>query len=196
MSADSPPPAGFSRRTLLATLIAAPLGVRVEDALAAAASARPGAPPRALDAAEFADLRALCALILPTDEEPGALEAGVPEFIDTALASFFAARAADFRAGLAGLRAAAAAREPALGPLGGWPVERQHAFMAQIERTPFFAQLRDLAVLGLLASPEYGSNRGGAGWRLIGFADQHAFVPPFGYYDRDYPGFVPDGAER
>jgi hypothetical protein len=32
-----------------------------------------------------------------------------------------------------------------------------------------------------------------AGWKLVGFTDMHAFVPPFGHYDRDYPGFVPQG---
>ena len=26
---------------------------------------------------------------------------------------------------------------------------------------------------------------------MMGFADQHAFTPPFGYYDREYAGFVP-----
>ena len=29
----------------------------------------------------------------------------------------------------------------------------------------------------------------GLGWGLIGFQDQHVFSPPFGHYDRDYPGF-------
>ncbi len=38
--------------------------------------------------------------------------------------------------------------------------------------------------------PSYGSNRDSIGWRLIGFDDAHAFTPPFGYYDRDYPGFL------
>ena len=26
----------------------------------------------------------------------------------------------------------------------------------------------------------------------MGFEDRHVFVPPFGYYDRNYPGFVID----
>ena len=36
----------------------------------------------------------------------------------------------------------------------------------------------------------------GAGWKLIGFEDQHVFEPPFGYYDRDYPGFTPQTEKR
>ena len=50
-----------------------------------------------------------------------------------------------------------------------------------------------MTLIGLFALPQYGGNRNGIGWRLIGFDDQHAFSPPFGYYDRDYPGFkLPD----
>jgi hypothetical protein len=40
--------------------------------------------------------------------------------------------------------------------------------------------------------PTYGGNRDGVGWKLIGFEDRHTFQPPFGYYDRDYPGFAPE----
>ena len=31
---------------------------------------------------------------------------------------------------------------------------------------------------------------------MMGFADQHAFAPPFGYYDAEYHGFVPYPAEK
>jgi hypothetical protein len=43
----------------------------------------------------------------------------------------------------------------------------------------------------MLSSPQYGGNYGGAGWKVMGFVDQHAFAPPFGYYDREYAGFKP-----
>jgi hypothetical protein len=42
----------------------------------------------------------------------------------------------------------------------------------------------------MFSMPAYGGNRNGAGWRLLGFQDMHVFQPPFGYYDRDYQGFV------
>jgi hypothetical protein len=61
--------------------------------------------------------------------------------------------------------------------------------LQQVDRTPFFGSLQQLTVLGALTMPQYGGNRDGLGWQLIGFTDQHAFAPPFGYYDRDYPGF-------
>jgi hypothetical protein len=46
-----------------------------------------------------------------------------------------------------------------------------------------------LTLVGMFALPKYGGNRDGVGWKLLGFQDQHIFEPPFGYYDRDYPGF-------
>jgi hypothetical protein len=50
-------------------------------------------------------------------------------------------------------------------------------------------------MLGMFTMPSYGGNRNGVGWKLIGFQDAHVFYPPFGYYDRDYPGFAvaPEG---
>jgi gluconate 2-dehydrogenase gamma chain len=45
--------------------------------------------------------------------------------------------------------------------------------------------------MGFLADPARGGNRGKVGWKLIGFDDSGAFAPPFGYYDRDYPGWQP-----
>ena len=60
-----------------------------------------------------------------------------------------------------------------------------------LESTPLFTQLHFLTVLGLLADPAWGGNRDQLGWRLIGFENTHAYAPPFGWYDRDYPGFTP-----
>jgi len=42
----------------------------------------------------------------------------------------------------------------------------------------------------MFALPSYGGNRDGIGWTLLGFDDTHAYAPPFGYYDRDYAGFI------
>jgi hypothetical protein len=30
----------------------------------------------------------------------------------------------------------------------------------------------------------------------MGFVDRHSFTPPFGYYDREYTGFVPYTAQE
>jgi hypothetical protein len=42
----------------------------------------------------------------------------------------------------------------------------------------------------MFSMPSYGGNSDGAGGGCMGFEDRHVFEPPFGYYDRDYPGFV------
>jgi len=183
-----------SRRILLQSLLAtgALAGfVSWSGICAAARAARSDAraPKAVLTAAEFGDVDAITAQIVPTDEEPGAREARVPYFIDIALGSFFAARAGEFRAGLADFQARAQTAEPTLGAFSAWPSDQQIAFLKTVEKTPFFLLIRDLTVIGLLTMPEYGGNHDAVGWKLMGFVDQHVFAPPFGYYDRDYPGF-------
>lgn len=165
-----------------------------EVALAAehahAAVADPAAPFTTLTAAQAACVVAIAARIVPTDDAPGATEAGVVYFIDRGLGTFLGADREVFLKGLAGFDAdvAAAHMGEAFAVL---PAETQDAFLKRIETTAFFNQIRLWTLFGLLASPAYGGNRDGVGWKLTGFEDAHAFTPPFGYYDRDYPGFVP-----
>src|SRR5262245_61589182 len=61
---------------------------------------------------EAACVEAISAQIIPTDETPGAREAGVVHFIDAALATFFAHFADGFRAQLAQFREECAVRHP------------------------------------------------------------------------------------
>ena len=58
----------------------------------------------------------------------------------------------------------------------------------------FFADFNARFGFKMFSSPKYGGNYRGSGWQMMGFADQHAFTPPFGYYDREYTGFVPYGS--
>lgn len=183
-----------SRRSMLAAAFGIVVATALVDwpAVVAAATASP-APGTSLSEAEAADVEAITAQIVPTDDTPGAREAGVVHFIDRALATFFAAQAAAFLAGLGDFRAHCASAHPGRGAFATWSNADQSAYLATVDKTPFFATVRDLTVIGLLCRPEYGGNRDGIGWRMIGFVDEHAFQPPFGYYDRDYPGFVADG---
>jgi len=144
-----------------------------------------------LSGAQAADVDALAGQIVPSGATPGAREAGAVYFIDRALATFFASWASEFYAGLTQAQQRFHALHPSLASFAAARSDAQLAFMQSLEWTPFFENLRTLTVLGLLASPKYGGNRGGAGWKMIGFEDQHVFEPPFGDYDRDYPGFVP-----
>jgi len=138
---------------------------------------------------EAADVEAICAQIIPTDETPGAREAGAVFFIDRALATFFAHRASGFRAQLARFRADCASRYPQPGKFAALGSEQQIEFLRAMELTPFFGSVHTLTVLGMFTAPQHGGNRDLVGWKLMGFQDQHIFQPPFGYYDRDYPGF-------
>jgi gluconate 2-dehydrogenase gamma chain len=141
-------------------------------------------------AAEAADVEAIAAQIVPTDSTPGAREAGAVYFIDRALATFFSQLAGDYRTQLAAFQAGFRERHPGAGPFASSPSEQQIEYLREIERTPFFNTTRVLTLLGMFSLPAYGGNRDGIGWKLIGFEDRHVFQPPFGYYDRDYPGFV------
>jgi gluconate 2-dehydrogenase gamma chain len=142
-----------------------------------------------LSATEAADVDAMAAQILPSGKTPGARDAHAVHFIDHALATFFADRAPAFRAGLESIGHAFRARYPATASFAQASESEQHAFLTSIELSPFFESVRTLTILGTLSASQYGGNFEGAGWKLMGFEDQHVFTPPFGYYDRDYPGF-------
>lgn len=142
-----------------------------------------------LKADEALDVDALCACIVPGGATPGAHEARVVVFIDRAMGGFFANRGSDFRQGLSAVRSRFAADHA--GIFAQADTDRQIAFMRTIDSSPFFADLRFLTIFGLLSSQKYGGNYRGAGWKILGFTDEHIFSPPFGYYDRDYPGFKP-----
>ena len=145
-----------------------------------------------LSAAEAADIEAVASQIIPSDDTPGAREAGVVYFIDRSLASFFSRLAGDYRAQLAEFQAAFRERHPSAGSFASLPSERQVEYLKEVDQTPFFTTTRLLTLLGMLSLPVYGGNRNGVGWKLLGFEDAHSFAAPFGYYDRGYPGFVID----
>jgi gluconate 2-dehydrogenase gamma chain len=183
-----------SRRAVLASGVGLAVALALcdaEEVRAAIAAAADGADSeyRYFTAAEAELVDALTAQIVPTDATPGAREAGVVRFIDRALASFFAPLAADLRAGLMDFERHCAAAHPERDRYPRWPADQQTAWLYTVDRTPLFIRLQELTVLGLLTRPDYGGNRDGIGWQLIGFSDQHGYAPPFGHYDRDYPGF-------
>jgi hypothetical protein len=143
------------------------------------------------DAADAADVEAISAQIVPSGATPGAREAHAVYFIDRALATFFSGWSQDFRAGLAEFQSAYRASNPASASFAKAGPDTQVAYLKTVDRTPFFEAMRTLTLLGMFSSPQYGGNYRGSGWQMMGFADQHAFTPPFGYYDREYTGFVP-----
>jgi gluconate 2-dehydrogenase gamma chain len=197
--------ANLSRRSLLqaiaATLATAatPFGwAEIAQAMDDAPAATPlGADAKIsfLSAAEAADVEAVACQIIPTDDTPGAREAGVVYFIDRALATSLSQLAGDYRAQLAAFQAAFREQHPAAVSFAALPSEQQVEYLKGADETPFFNTTRLLTLLGMFALPVYGGNRDGVGWKLLGFEDRHVFHAPFGYYDRDYPGFVIDSGK-
>lgn len=131
------------------------------------------------------ELAAIAARIIPTDETPGATEAGVVYFMDNVLGDNRDEELAIVRAGIRELQTAGALQfnSPYFYLLDA---AQQDQLLGAIEQTEFFQALRFLTVAGMFALPEYGGNRDKIGYQLIGFEDRHAWVPPFGYYDADY----------
>ena len=138
-----------------------------------------------LSQTEAREIEALASQIIPSDDSPGAREAGVIYFIDRALASFDADKRARYTEGLK--RAQGARRElfPDSESIAALESAQQIRLLEAIEKTEFFDLLRTHTVLGFFGNPSYGGNRDLVGWKLIGFEDRFQFEPPFGYYDAE-----------
>jgi gluconate 2-dehydrogenase gamma chain len=153
---------------------------------------------------EAAEVEAITAQIIPTDDTPGAREAGVVYFIDRGLATFAADDQKTYREGLPDLQARVKEIFPSALKFSVLTSEQQdevlHSFdeggpttrgalRARPGAQNFFETLRQHTISGFLIDPDYGGNRDGVGWKLIGREREHTFQAPFGYYDKDYPGW-------
>ena len=148
-----------------------------------AASARDaGAAFETLAPDEAADLAAIAAQIFPTDALPGANEAGVVYFMDSALHTFMAGAREPVLAGLQALNAKAAAVQPGA-RFAQLPAQEQTRLLKANEATPFFGTVRFMTIAGMFALPVYGGNKDYAGWKVLGFEHRHFWPPPFGAYD-------------
>lgn len=154
---------------------------------AAAAARDAGAAFAHLSPLEAAGFDAIAARIIPTDATPGAREAGVVHFIDQALGDFMAEEGEELRAGLESLDAMATSTFH-VERFAALEVAAQDELLRKIEETPFFGLMHYLTVAGMFALPDYGGNRDYLGWQLIGLSRQHAWLPPFGYYDAELMG--------
>jgi gluconate 2-dehydrogenase gamma chain len=150
-----------------------------------------GEPPPSLvflSPSEAAEVEAISALIIPTDDTPGAREAGAVYFIDGALSGFLAPFAEGFRVGLAYFSRRLARAHPGTTSIADLEPSDANAFLESVEDSRFFRLCCNLTAWGTLADPSHGGNRDEAGWKMIGFEDRHAWQPPFGYYDADAHG--------
>lgn len=130
---------------------------------------------------------AIAALVIPTDDTPGAREAGVVQFIDRSLGTFAKDQQQMFARGLADLKSRVHAAHPGVDSFVKLDATQQSALLQALEssKSEFFTAMLAATAAGMFANPEYGGNRNKIGWKLIGFDDSYFWQQPFGYYDRD-----------
>lgn len=160
-----------------------------------------------LTAAQARDVEAIAAQIIPTDDLPGAREAGVVYFIDQALKTFASDTLTVYQKGLADLNARTGEKYPGVKQFADASATQQHELLEELSNgtnpaatrgrrggqagasADFFQTILQHTVSGFLIDPSGGGNRDYAGWKVIDRDPSHSFAPPFGFYDKDYPGW-------
>ena len=143
-------------------------------------AAQESSEPLVLSRDQWRTVEAITGRIIPTDDDPGAIEAGCVNFIDKALAHEDSALRAQYEVGLSGIDAVAkrrfkkgfveleASQQDEIlaaledGKAEGWPD-------GDVRSQQFFETLRLHTIYGFLADPRYGGNRSYAGWKLMGY---------------------------
>lgn len=134
---------------------------------------------RFLSDAEAAVVEAMAEQIVPADQDPGAKDANVVNYIDRQLASVFTEHQETYRKGVAGVQQTSTvmfggnfasltwpqqtevlrALETGAAQGGVWETESARAF---------FELVRDHTMQGYYGSPRHGGNRGFVSFRMIG----------------------------
>jgi len=148
-------------------------------------AAKAGQPPQLsfFTEAQAAEIDAMAAQIIPTDESPGAREAHCLYFIDRALSTLAKASQPLYHQGLQDLQAKTQQLYPDAAKFSALTSEQQIKVLTAIEKTPFFRTIRTHTVIGFFSRPVHGGNYDKIGWKLIGYDDSLNHKPPFGYYD-------------
>jgi gluconate 2-dehydrogenase subunit 3-like protein len=156
---------------------------------------------------EAVEIDAIASRIIPSDETPGAREAGVVYFIDRALATFAVDDQKTYREGLPGLQLRVSELFPSVEKFSSATPEQQDQILHALDdqtgparrhsrsagaSSSFFQAVRVHTIVAFLVDPDSGGNRDGVGWKVIGREPEHVFQPPFGYYDKDYAGWQPN----
>jgi gluconate 2-dehydrogenase gamma chain len=211
----------LDRRSFLVSagsgLGAAWLSANWPGAMAASAHARSAAisstPPKFdfFSTEQAVEVTAISSRIIPSDDSPGATEAGAVYFIDRVLMTVAADTQPIYRDGLPQFQRDFHAMFPGTEKFSTASIEQQDQFLRSVGGdTPpprrrnrpasgqpsFFDTVRTHTIAAFLIDPEseYAGNRSGVGWQLIGREASHSFESPFGFYDKDYPGWSPSTA--
>jgi gluconate 2-dehydrogenase gamma chain len=135
------------RRKFLGTAAAAVSGVAAGCGVRGSYRFFSDAEARALDA--------MLACIIPSDNDPGAREAGVIHYIDRQLMGRFREYRKTYREGIAGLGEAVTE-------------ESLHEMERDPKRKPFLDLVVTHAMQGFYGNPRHGGNRDFASWRMLG----------------------------
>ncbi len=182
MNTDQP----LDRRTFVTWLGGVGASLTLVQSVHAEIFAEAGAPPTWLTftAKQAALVDAMTACIIPLDDAPGAHETGVTTFIDRWIAKHEPASKVRYAAGLDDLEQRTRAAHPEARSFTTLTEAQQVSLLQTIEKDPFFGLVRTHAIMGYLGAPSYGGNRGGAGWKAVGFQNHGIWSAPFGWYDR------------
>lgn len=121
---------------------------------------------RFLTNAEADTLVAVCDVIIPPDQDPGASQAGVVRFIDRQLDGFHKKLRKQYRAGIA--VAEMLARSKHGKPFTKLSAEEQENILTSAECQRFFDVVVSHTMQGYYGSPRHGGNRNWASWRMLG----------------------------
>ena len=185
-------PDSFSRREFVATVgsigavwLLADAAERSEAMAHAAHQVRAAQPSlTVLTREQAAEVEAFASRIIPTDDTPGAREAGVVYFIDRGLSSWAQGQRPMFMEGLAKLARDVEAKFRGQSKLSALTPQQQDEVLKSIEQTPFFGMIRFGTLAGMFSLPTHGGNKDFVGWKLIGQVEAMEFKAPFGWYDQ------------
>ena len=143
------------------------------------------------DAHQRSTLEAATGRIIPTDHDPGALEAGVVDYIENALAGYDAEHAPLYVDGIKELDRLAREKfgAEAFIKLGAGEQD-QILTLLEKQRSAFFSLLLEHSMQGFYGDPRHGGNRDRVGWKMIGFpgpSRPEGYRSPLGWYDENIP---------
>lgn len=130
-------------------------------AVAALSPAAVAAALRSLSIEEAKWVEAIMAQIIPTDDAPGAKEAGCIYYLDQQLSTALSRFLPAYRKGIADFQS----KHPAFLTL---PAAEQTKTLERWNGNAFFEMLIDHTMQGFYGSPSHGGNQGEASWKMLG----------------------------
>lgn len=121
---------------------------------------------RFFTAREAAIVAAICDHIIPPDDFPGAVQAGVVNFLDLQLTGHYRYLQQAYRRGIAEIDAAAQEKfgRSFLELSPGEQVE----LLEERQNTEFFRMIRDHTMQGYYGDPRHGGNLDAVSWKMLG----------------------------